>query len=385
MASKIFIIAGEPSGDLLGAQLMKALKDLSPKSLEFQGVGGHLMIEQGLTPLFSSDDLAIMGIMESVSKTFSIWKKLKYLQKYLENNPPDILITIDFPGFNFRLGRMLKKNRSYPHIHYVGPTVWALRPERAKMIAQFLDHLLVLFPFEPPYFEKENLKTTFVGHPIVEMGFDQGDGETFKIRHGIDPDNQVLCLLPGSRSQEVLRHLPIFRKTVTRLADRGHHLHTVIPTVPGVSDLIWDGTRAWPTPLILVEDQQEKKAAYAASTLALAASGTVALELGAAHVPMVIAYKVSALSAFIVRRLIKIPHVCMINILLRKPIVPELLQEKCDDHYLVPTLEKLLDNKSLRDQQIKASHQAIEMLKSPGKKSPSQLAAEVVLKMLKVV
>lgn len=380
MASKykIFIIAGEPSGDLLGAELMKALKATSSKVIQFQGIGGHLMIQEGLTPLFSSDDLAIMGLMESLGKVFSIWKKLKYLEQYLNDNPPDILITIDFPGFNFRLGGALKENRTYPHIHYVAPTVWAIRPERAKKVSQFLDHLLTLFPFEPPYFEKEGLRATFIGHPIAEMALDQGSGEIFKAKYNIDPDSQVLCLLPGSREKEILRHLPVFKETIQGLVNKGLEIHTILPTVPGVYGLVKSGTKDWPTPITIVTDQNEKKDAYSASIMALAASGTVALELAAAHLPMIITYKLSAFSAFMVRRLIKIPYVCMVNILLNKPIVPELLQEKCDSQYLIPTLEKFLNNKSLRDQQIKESYQAIKMLNPQDKVTPNQMAAKVI-------
>jgi len=377
---RIFLIAGEPSGDLLGAQLMKALKILSPVPVVFQGIGGHLMQNEGMASLFSSDDLALMGITEGLTKAFSIWKKLKYVKKYLKNNPPDILLTIDFPGFNFRLGQSLK-NRSYPHVHYVAPTVWAWREERAKKIARFLDHLLVLFPFEPPYFEKEGLKTTFVGHPIMEMGFNHGNGEGFKARYHIDPDVHILCALPGSRMQEVTRHLPIFKKTIQGLADRGIELHTLIPTVPGVHNFIEDSVRTWPVPVTLVPSPDEKKDAYHAATIALAASGTVALELAASHLPMIITYKLSALSAFIARRLIKVPYVCMINILLKKLVVPEFLQEKCTPGYLIPALEKMLHNKSIRDRQIAQSTQALQLLHVQ-KKIPSANAAEVILKIL---
>jgi lipid-A-disaccharide synthase len=377
----IFIVAGEPSGDFLGAQLMKALKKNSPHKIVFSGIGGPLMQEEGLRSLFPLSELSLIGITENIRKAWGIWRKLQETKNIILQEKPDLLVTIDFPGFNFKLGKALKGS-SIPHVHYVAPTVWAWRSSRAKKVSKFLKHLLALFPFEPPYFEKEGLPCTFVGHPLVEVPFENGHAENFRKKHHLDPMTPLICVLPGSRESEIKSHLPVFKETIELLRQQTPKLTVIIPTVEGVSSLVRGYAKNWMCPVIVVEDLQEKKDAYAASRVALAASGTIALELACAQLPMIISYKVSSLTAFLVRRLLKIPFVCMINILLKKEVVPELLQEKCTPLILAQAMEILMKDEGARQKQISENNQAIDLVRPGQNRLPSEVAANVILEIL---
>lgn len=370
-SKKIMIIAGEPSGDFIAGQLMRALKKKDP-SLIFDGVGGQHMQAEGLHSIYPIEDLSIMGFFEDFSKYYGVYKTLKALKKRLIADKPDLLITVDFPGFNFRLGKMLK-GQGIPHIHYVAPTVWAWKAWRAKMVAQFLDHLLCIFPFEPPYFEKENLPTTYVGHPVVEMGFDKGDAAAFIKKYNVHSKATILTLLPGSRQRELDTLIPIYKQTIQLLSNKIKDLHVVIPTLQCYKDRL--KKEDWPCPVSIVTAFDDRKNAYAASQVALAASGTIALELAAANLPMVITYKVSKVSEWIARAFLKIKHACMVNILLQKGVVPELLQENCNPESLSQAVLDLLKNTKQQKQALKQ----VRGILTPKNSQPSDLAAEVVL------
>lgn len=355
---------------------MKALKKKKIPA-KFSGIGGSLMEKEGLTSFFPLSDLSIMSIFEDLGKTFKAWKRLKETAQLIEEQEPDLVITIDFPGFNFRLGKILKKRlKGTPLIHYVAPTVWAWRPGRAKKISKFLTHLLTLFSFEQPYFKKYKLPTTFVGHPVVEIGFDQGHKKRFMKKYEIGSEDTVVTLLPGSRLVELKHHLTIFQRTVELIRLRVPRLKVVIPTLPHLEEYI---RQHWVSavPMILVRDVEEKKDAYAASAVAIAASGTIALELAQANLPMIIAYKVSRFSAWIVRMSVRVKYCCMVNILLRKSIIPELLQENCTPNKLCLEALRILQNPNKRAQQLEA-FQRVNTLLRPGEKMPSEKAADVV-------
>ncbi|MDC0349003.1 lipid-A-disaccharide synthase [Alphaproteobacteria bacterium] len=373
---KIVLVAGEPSGDLLGAQLMKALKKKEKSPLSFYGIGGALMEAEGLKSFCPLSDLSIMGFFENWKKLLKVKKRLKETGDSIVEINPDVIITIDFPGFNFRLGRFLKTNlKNTPLIHYVAPTVWAWRKGRAKSSSKFLDHFLALFPFEPIYFKKYK-PITFVGHPVVEMGFDEGRADRFQKKHGISKKDTLLTLLPGSRAGELKRHLPIFMEMVQLLKKRIPNLKIVMPTVPEVEIYL---KKHWKSevPTVFTVDHVEKVDAYAASQMAIAASGTVALELSQAGLPMIITYKISVINAFIVRQLIQMRYFCMINILLRKKVVPELLQKDCTAQKLSLEALKILRNPQKQEQQRDAFKQVGNLLK-PKEGLPSEKAAEVI-------
>ncbi|MCK4945246.1 MAG: lipid-A-disaccharide synthase, partial [Alphaproteobacteria bacterium] len=227
---RIFLIAGEASGDFLGAGLMRSLKEEHPDT-EFFGVGGNLMTEAGLTSSFPMKEISIMGIAEVLPKLIHILARIRQMSSEILKTKPDVVVTIDSPDFCFRVVKKVKsKTKSIPCVHYVAPSVWAWRPRRAKKVSQFLDHILTLLPFEPPYFEKHGLESTFVGHPVVERLSRRGNGEIFLQKHGIRGTQPILCLLPGSRMSEISRLLKKFCETATIVLQRRPDTVIVVPT-----------------------------------------------------------------------------------------------------------------------------------------------------------
>ncbi|MCB2101782.1 MAG: lipid-A-disaccharide synthase [Rhodobacterales bacterium] len=376
----VYLIAGEASGDLLGARLMAGLRARLGDGVTFHGIGGEEMTAQGLRSLFPMGELSVMGLAEILPHIPHLLARIRQTVADVEARRPDVLVTIDSPGFCFRVAKRLV-GRGIPLVHYVAPTVWAWKPGRARKVAAFLDHLLVLLPFEPPYFQAEGLATTFVGHPVVDGGADRGDGPAFRTRHGIPADAPLLCVLPGSRRGEVLRLLPPFGDTVRRLAADVPGLHVVVPTVDWVADGVAAGVADWPVPVTLVRGVGERFDAFAAADAALAASGTVALELALARVPAVIAYLVKPATAFLLRRLVRVRFVNLVNILLDREAVPECLQERCDPAIMAPLVRGLLTDPAVRAEQMAAADRALDML-GRGGPSPGQRAADAVLEVL---
>lgn len=382
----VFLSAGEPSGDFLGSQLMKAMKNQLADKVSFVGLGGPLMAAEGLSSLFPIEELSIMGLAEIIPHIRRIRARIKETVEAIVSIHPDIVVTIDSPGFNFRVGKALKKRiKSIPLVHYVAPSVWAWRPGRARSVAQFLDHLLVLLPFEPPYFLKEGLSTSFVGHPVVELGLENLRDPNFRIRHKIAVSTPILILLPGSRRGEISRLLPVFQETVLRLRKKHPGLSIVIPTLPHLVDQI---KTQFTLPATIVTTPLEKFAAYQECQAALAASGTVLLELAAAGVPMVSAYKVNPVTHLLVRLLVKVKYSCLINLLLNQEIVPERLQGECTPTKLADALEVYFQvQKTGAHDFIKVKMlEAIKKLKSPvSHQAPSACAAEQICRMMGVI
>lgn len=374
MGKTVYLIAGEASGDFLGAKLIKALKELSP-DIKVIGIGGPLMQEQGLQSLFPMQELSLMGIAEILPHAFHILKRIRQTINDIIQNKPDVVVTIDSPGFCLRVAKKVKQLANIPVVHYVAPSVWAWRESRAKKLAGKVDHLLTLFPFEPPYFEKYNLPTTFVGHPLTEQTIEADP--TFRSRHKISSDAIVLSILPGSRMGEINKLLPVFMKTVEQLSKKIPNLHLVFPTLPHLAPFLSNALKETKIPYTLLSAPLEKYAAFFASNAALAASGTVSLELAFSNLPMVIAYKVSPLTYFIVKRLVKIKNVCLVNILLERNIVEEKLQKDCTVEQLTKALEKILisHGKEMRPYLKKA----VEQLYPKDSDNPSKLAAKVIL------
>ncbi|WP_114391767.1 lipid-A-disaccharide synthase [Oleisolibacter albus] len=381
-APLIFLIAGEPSGDVIGGRLMAALKDATGGKVRFAGVGGERMTAQGLVSLFPMEELALFGLAELLPKLPNLLRRLDQTTRAVLDHAPDALVSIDAPDFCFRIARRVRKAGSpVPLIHYVAPTVWAWRPKRAKTVAGFLDHLLALLPFEPPYFEKEGLPCSFVGHPVVEGGADKGDGRRFRDRFGLAADTPLLTVLPGSRRSEVTTLLPDFGETLRLLAQRFPDLHVVVPTVPQVAPLVGAAVKGWPLPTILVQGDADKYDAFAASTAALAASGTVALELALARLPAVVAYRIHPLTYRLYRRLIRVRFVNLVNIMLDRPLVPELLQGDCTPDRLAEQVGRLLSDPTARQGQIDGVSEVSRWL-GQGDVPPSRRAADVVLRVI---
>ncbi len=379
----VYIVACEASGDQIGALLMKALNGVTAGSIKFAGIGGPQMSAAGLNRLFDPKELALLGIFEVLPKAVHVLNRVAVTLKDIELKQPDILVTIDSWGFTGRIHQSLaRKGSAIPRLRYVAPQVWAWRPGRAQQLSRWIHHLLALLPFEPDYFTRHGLATSWVGHPVVESGFGNGDGIAFRARHGIEKDKTVVGLLPGSRRSEVSRLLPIFSEVIERLSHDHPHLHVVLPTVESVADLIQAESLSWPVGSVtVVSDDAERRHAFSALDVALAASGTVSLELATAGVPHVIAYRVNPLSALAFRALAKTKRVNLVNIILDRDAVPERLQGQCSAGILTADLNLLLGNEKARAVQRADFAEALSRL-TPSGMQPSQKAAEVILSLI---
>ncbi|WP_282608220.1 lipid-A-disaccharide synthase [Pelagibius sp. Alg239-R121] len=386
----IYLVAGEPSGDLLGARLMSAIDDLTEGQVRFAGVGGPNMVARGLKTLFPIDELAVMGIVEILPHALKIFRRIKQTRAAVLRDRPAVLVTIDSPSFTLEIAEGLK-GEGIPLVHYVAPQVWAWKAWRAKHVAKYLDLLLALLPFEPPYFEKHGLRTKFVGHPAVE-GRGQStavqadtaatDVGSFRQRYGIAENARVVCVLPGSRKGEVSRLSKVFGEGLEQLAEQVPHLHAVVPTVSNVAALAREQTAAWQIPVTVVEGFAEKHDAFQESEAALAASGTVAVELAVAGVPTVIGYRANAITAWLAPYILKIKYVSLPNLLLDRQIVPELLQGSLTPQSIASNLSALMEGGDQRQRQLDEFQKVVGVL-TPDGESPSMVAARQILAQIK--
>jgi lipid-A-disaccharide synthase len=377
----IYLIAGEQSGDAIGARLIHAIRAQRPDAT-FAGVGGIAMADQGLTSLFPTSSLAIMGLLEVLPKIFALKALLKQTVVDIQDRRPDILVTIDSPGFTLRVLKALQPT-TLKRVHYVAPQVWAWRENRVKHYPGLWDDLLCLLPFEPAFFARHNLHASFVGHPVLESGADTGNAARFRARHGIPAEAKILTVMPGSRQTEVSRLLPILEATIRLLPEK------VVPVVPlagPVEAVVRARTASWPVPPILVADTSDKYDAFAASAAALTKSGTSTLELALAKVPMLVTYRVNPVTHQIAKRGVRIKYASIINLLLDRPVIPELLQYESRPDRLAAELHPLLTDPAAVAEQLEGCAQALEMLRPPAGTppagTPSQCAAGGVLALL---
>ena len=379
----IMLVAGEPSGDALGGQLIQGLKALSGGQIRVIGVGGQQMRAAGLQSLFSLDDTSVMGLREVGPRVLRILARMRQAADFAVQMRPDIAVMIDSPDFTHRVAKRIRRLApDLKLVSYVAPQVWASRPDRAKKMAQYFDHVLCLLPFEVPFFANAGLKATFVGHPVVERAPPAGLGPTFRARHGLRADERVLALLPGSRLNEIRFLWPVFRAAIERTEAKVGPLAIVVPTVPNVAARVRSLVAEWKRPVIVVEDPKEKFAAFEAADVALAASGTVATELALCATPMVIGYRVGALTAAIARYYIRVPFITLVNLILKRKAIPEFVQEECTPERLSAELVQLITNPSARVAQVTASAEAIKAL-GLGDEKPSIRAARAILTLLR--
>lgn len=373
---KIYLIAGEPSGDLLGARVMRYLKKKYNQKVSFFGIGGETMQAEGLVSLFDIKDLSVMGFLEVVPSIPLILKRLNETIEDILRVNPDIVMTIDSFSYSARVHKRLKKaGFKAPHVHCVAPQVWAWKKKRAKKVSQYMDHLFCLLPYEEKYFTPHGMKTSFIGHPVIEGGADKGNGAAFRKENNIKKDDFVLCMLPGSRKNEVAFLMKEFMLAAQMLYQENKNMMVVIPTVATVEETLKEILKDWPVPYLLVKGEKKRYEVFAASDVAIAASGTVSLELALANVPHLIAYKVSKLTGMIAKKLLKIKYVNLINILADKEIVPELLQEKCTALNIVETTKSLLSSKK-QDFSI-----SLNQLGQNQKMTPSEKMGEELMKL----
>ena len=370
---RIYIIAGEPSGDALGARLLGALREGGP--VEATGVGGEHMAGEGVASLFPQAETAVMGLFEVLPRARRLLRRMDETVADILRFRPDAVVTIDSGGFNKGVARrLIRAGCPAARIHYVAPMVWVWAPGRARRMGGLFDHLMTLWPFEPALFEREGLASTFVGHSLIEAA--PGNGDAFRARHGIAPESTLLAVLPGSRSGEVRRLLPVFRETLARLAAKAPGLHLAMPTVGTVAERVRETVASWPWPVTVTLGETEKQDAFAASRAALGASGTVALELALAGVPQVTAYRLNPATALIGRVVVRTRRFCPVNIVLDRPVVPELIQGDCRPGPLARALGPLLFDESARAAQLSAFRELAAKLGGVGR--PSLRAAETV-------
>lgn len=386
---KIYLIAGEESGDLLGYNLMSGLKKLFPE-VEFCGIGGSLMESQGLKSIFKMSELSVMGVFEILPKLPQLIKRKNQVINDIININPDALITIDSPDFCLRVAKKVKQKTDIKTIHYVAPTVWAWRRGRALKMAKYIDHVLALFPFEKPFLLNSGLSCDFVGHPIANHQI-ANPSEVTIFRKKFDlGKKKIILILPGSRIGEVKRLINIFEKTLDIVNQKFPEFELVIPTTKGVESLVKELTKTWSKkPIILNTNNcsyevynSYKKAAFREATVALAASGTVSLELALNSVPMVIAYDVNFLSRIILKFLLKIKTVTLVNIVTETNSVPEFLGAKCQPVAIADALMELLNSQELRSKQIEVHKVCMARLMLEGDLNQGDFAAVKVIEQL---
>lgn len=376
---KIYLIAGEASGDVLGSLLMKAISAEKPEAT-FYGVGGPLMTRQGLNSLFPMTELSIMGLTEILPKLKHILARIKQTVKNIRQLNPDILITIDVPDFSSRVVRALHEdNQPRPlTVHYVAPTVWAWRPGRAKKIAGLYDGLLCLFPFEPPFFLKHNLSAGYVGHPVMEQGYVDASGASIRKEIGVSTDTKILGLMFGSRQGEVERNGETIRAVAEKIQADKPDLHFLVPAMPHLEDKIRGYLKNIKN-LNILYDPDRKPEIFAAMDAALAVSGTVSLELAVANVPHAILYKMNPLTWSIVNQVVKVKYAHLANILLNKEVVPEYIQNDCNPEKIALTLKGLLKDAQDGEEQRAEFATTRKLLHGKTKDAPSVQAARFVL------
>lgn len=380
MAKKIFLIAGEPSGDALGAKLMQGLKAQSKEPVEFRGIGGEKMEAEGLDSLLPMEDLCVIGIWEVMWQLPRLIKIMKGLVEEIEEYDPHALVTIDLPDFNFQVADKIKKRgkTNAKRIHYVAPSVWAWRKGRADKVSKFLDGVMCLLPFEPKYFPK--IRAEFVGHSMVESR-KAPDGAGFRAARNIPPETKTLGLLFGSRVSEVKANSDVIKEAASMLVEVYPDMQLIIPTLPRLEYEILAMAPDFPAPACIVSNQDLKWDAFAACDAAIAVSGTVGLELAIAKVPHVIVYKTHAMTWAAMKMLVKVKYAHLANILLGKPVIPEFLQGRARPMDIGKKLLRIYKVPEESAKQSEALDQLLDILGANAPKPPSVRAAEFVLSM----
>lgn len=379
---RIYLVAGEHSGDALGAKLMAEIKARLGHGVVFDGVGGEEMAREGLASLFLLSEVAVMGPINILKRLPRLIERIDETVRDAVAVVPDVVVIIDSPEFTHPIARRIRKRLpDVPVIDYVSPSVWAWRPGRAKRMRGYVDHVLALLPFEPEAHARlGGPKCTYVGHSLSERleWIRSQDGEGLRARLGLDRKKRVLVVLPGSRVSEVSRLMTPFGQTVDRLQKEcPEGLEVLMPVVPSVRPLVEQALAAWSMPVRFVEGDADKFAAFQLADAALAASGTVTLELGLAGTPAVVAYKVDAVASRL-RFLLKVKSIVLANLVADEIIYPEFVQEQVTPGNLASALTPLLSDSTERRRQVELLRRVPERIAIGGKR-PSALAAAIVL------
>ncbi len=375
---KIFLIATEESGDRLGAHLMKVLRQRLGGAVQFEGVGGRMMAREGLTSHFPIEELSIIGFAAVVKQLPKILRLIRQTAAAVTEASPDILVIIDSPDFTHRVAKRVRaSDPKIPIVDYVSPSVWAWRPGRARAMLSYVDHVLAVLPFEPEAYRRlRGPPCSYVGHPLTEQLATLRPGPAERERRDAAPP--VLLVLPGSRRSEIRHHMAVFGQALARLNDAGVAFELVLPTMPHLQEAIVEALKAWPVQPRVVIGEKEKRAVFRIAHAALAKSGTVTLELALSGVPMVTAYRTSAVEAMVFRRILNVSSVILANLVIGENVIPEFLQENCTPEKLAQALREVLGDSALRRKQIEAFAK-IDQIMSTGNAPPSARAADIVL------
>ncbi|MCF6443226.1 lipid-A-disaccharide synthase [Nereida sp. MMG025] len=374
---KVFVIAGEPSGDALGAALMDGLATLG-QQVDYQGIGGPLMQAQGLTSQFPMSELSLMGIAEILPKYMHLKRRIRETVDAVLAAQPDVLLTIDSPDFCLRVAKAVKAQSTIRTVHYVAPTVWAWRPKRAAKMAGVIDHVLALFPFEPPLMQAEGMGCDFVGHPVVAQPVATPEQvQSFRASLNLSPDAPLVLALPGSRRSEVSRLAPIFGQACRDILDAHPNAQVIVPAAPSVAALVQEVTQTWSAPVCVVDsaDAAMKRAAFGAADVALAASGTVSLELAAADTPMVIAYDMNWISRQIIGRMLLVDTVTLVNLVSETRAVPEYIGPDCQPAQISAAALRVLADPTAQHDAMAKTMKAL----GRGGQAPGVRAAQALL------
>lgn len=378
----VFIVTGEPSGDAIGGALIAALRARTGDRVRVAGIGGERMAEQGLKSLVPLSDLAVAGVAEVLPRAPLILRRVRETVAAIRAGRPDAVVTIDSSGFSWRIAQRLRRaGETLPLVHYVAPMVWAWRAGRARRMARWYDHLLTLLPFEPPYFERVGLVATCVGHPVIEGGAGAGDAARFRAAHGLAADALLVTVLPGSRGGEVGRLMPAFGPALRLLEGKVGPFRVVVPTVENVAATVAEGVRGWTGEPIIVRGAAEKYDAFAASRAALAASGSVALELAMARLPMATAYRLNPMTHALLDRVLKVRQVNLVNLILGRTLIGEYIQRDCSPERLAEAMAMLIQDEAVRAAHLSGYDEAIGRLGAGGV-SPSLTAADRILSLI---
>jgi lipid-A-disaccharide synthase len=377
-ALDVFLVAGEESGDQLGFKLMRALHEATGGAVTFRGVGGHAMEREGLKSIFPMTDVAVMGFVPVIKKLPTILARIRTTADAVIVEPPDVLVIIDSPDFTHRVAKRVRKTLPHlPVVNYVSPTVWAWRPGRAPKMRAYVDHLLALLPFEPDAHKRLGGPVcTYVGHPLIErIGEMRPPADDPDLRKVSPP---TLLVLPGSRRSEIERLSDDFGGAVALAVERCGPLDVVLPAVAHLEDLIREKTSRWPHPPRIVTGEAAKYEAFRRARAALAASGTVTLELALAQIPMVVAYKVSPIETLL-RFIVTAPSIVLPTLILGEKIIPEILQDECNADALAAALIPLIEGGPERERQLAALARVDELMSLPEGERPSARAARIVI------
>ena len=377
---KVFVIAGEASGDALGAAVMAGLRHEVPGVI-FDGVGGALMQAEGLKSRFPMAELSVMGLAEILPKYRQLKRRIAQMAEAVLADPPDVLLTIDSPDFCLRVARIVKSRSRIRTVHYVAPSVWAWRAGRAAKMARVIDHVLALLPFEPPLMQAAGMECDFVGHPVVSMPVAGPEvAARFRADHGIG-DAPLNLALPGSRQGEVRKLAPVFGKALALTLGARPGARIVLPAAEPVAGIVEALTADWPgapillAPAVDATTKAAKQAAVAAADVALAASGTVSLELAASRTPMIIAYDMNWISRQIISRMLTVDTVTLVNLVSETRAVPEFIGANCRPEPIAAALGALM---AAPEGQLDAMALTMERL-GQGGEDPGLRAAKAIL------